>query len=78
MDGSKPANCAILGVIGASKTALASKLPHQGANWQVNISLMIFPLFWPFPPFLNALFITKEGKPLRDFPKPANYKIVII
>ena len=75
---SKLANCAILGVIGASKIALASKLPHQGANWRVNIFLMIFPLFCPFPPLINALFIAKEGKHLRCFPKLANHKIVII
>ena len=41
----KLANCAILGVIGALKLALASKLPRQGVNWRVDYFPLIFPLF---------------------------------
>ena len=44
----RPANCAILGVIGALKLALASKLQPQGANWRVMNFVIIFPVFHLF------------------------------
>ena len=58
----KLANCAILGVIGALKLALASKLPRQGVNWRVDYLPPIFPLF----AFIFTFFSTPSKK--RDFP----------
>ena len=68
----KLANCTILGVIGALKIALASKLQPQGANWQVMNFVIISPCFYLFLPLLNGHFlIAEEGKPLNDFPRIA-------
>ena len=70
----KLANCAILGVIGALKIALASKLQPQGANWRVMNFVIIFPFYHLFLPLLYWHFlIAEEGKLLDDFPRIANH-----
>ena len=68
---SKLANCAILGVIGALKLALASKLPRQGVNWRVDYFPLIFPLFaFLFHFFFTFSLILSFSTPSkkRDFP----------
>ena len=63
----KPADCAISGVIGALKLALASKLPYQGANWRVKKFCNDFPFFGLFPPFLTSILLQKRANLSRIF-----------